>query len=142
MLRWNNSNSKIKNVEVIYLGEKIFQDEDIIENILIFKRRNALHLKFGLLVPTTVNMNIYKQIKDMKINSIEKFLDFYIKVVVDSFIFIYNKTNPKSYLTKYRVNAIGISNNIYKKNIYKVKFEIYGKMEFIYFDIDESQFFL
>ncbi|MCK5111798.1 MAG: hypothetical protein KAQ94_09790 [Arcobacteraceae bacterium] len=135
---WDNPNSNIKNINVKYLGEKIFQDSDIIESNLIFKRNNSRYLRFSLLVPVVVSRDIYEKLDNKDINNVEKFLDFYIRVISDSIVFIYNTTNPRSYIVKYKNETVGISNNIYKNNIYKVKFEIYGKNETIYFNIDDS----
>ena len=53
---------------------------------------------------------------------------------------MYNISNPKSYLIKYKSDTFEISNNLYKKDIYKVSFEINGKIEIIYFNINKSQF--
>ena len=144
MLEWNVLGYDIENIEVKHLGEKIFQDKDLIENILILKRRNSTQLKFTLLVPTSTNLRIYNKnlLRQPQYTNIESFLEAHVKMVMDSIIFIYSKINPKSYLTKYKNNSMGISNYIYKKNIYKVKFDIYGKTESIYFDISESQLFL
>ena len=61
MLEWNVLGYDIENIEVKHLGEKIFQDKDLIENILILKRRNSTQLKFTLLVPTSTNLRIYNK---------------------------------------------------------------------------------
>ncbi len=137
---WNIGNSNIKDIKVEYLGEKVFQKDDIIENNLIFKKRNSQYLRLDLLVPTTVSMDLYKKIDDKRIKNVEDFLDFYIEIVIGSIIFVYNKTHPKSYLFKYKSGSFGISDNLYKKNIYKVTFEIYDKIECVYFDVDRYEF--
>ncbi|MCK5293635.1 MAG: hypothetical protein KAJ49_03205 [Arcobacteraceae bacterium] len=144
MLECDITDCNMSKIEVKHLGEKIFKDKDLIENILILKRRDAKQLKFSLLVPTSTNFKIYNKnlLKQPHYTNIESFLEAHIEMIINSVIFIYNKINPKSYLSKYRNNSMGISNYIYKKNIYKVKFEIFGKIECIYFDISESQLFL
>ena len=110
-------------VEVKYLGDKVFHDCNLIENSLIFKKRNSKQLNISILIPTTIN------------------LDFLLKKTIDSIILIYNQKNPKSYLTKYRDLTVGITDNLYKQNIYQVKFNIYDKEEIMYFDIDKKHFF-
>lgn len=138
---WNNSDSNVKNIEVKYIGEKLFENRDIIESTLRFKRNNSHHLDFDLLVPVTVSSDIFKKIDKKDIKNIEDFLDFYVRVVSNSIVFVYNSTHPRSYLLKYKSETLGISHNIYKSNIYELKFEIYGKNEIVYLDIDDSIFF-
>jgi len=89
-------------------------------------------VEIDFLIPTTVNMYVYE---NLKTKDIVESLEYFVQIIVNSMIFIYNRNNPKSYLFKYRTVGMGISNNIYKKDIYKVKFEIFGKVEYIYFDI-------
>ncbi|MEA3552894.1 MAG: hypothetical protein U9R39_00675 [Campylobacterota bacterium] len=130
----------IKNIEVEYLGEYIFEDVDILESDIYLKKRNSQYIQFSLLVPVVANMNIYKNINSKNIKSVEDFFKFYTQIIVDSVIFVYNSRNPKSYLFKYKSVGLGVSNNIYKKYIYRVRFEIFGKEECIYFNIKKSQF--
>lgn len=128
----NKGNLKIEKVEIEYIGEYLFNDTDIIENILFFKKRNSQGIEIDFLIPTTVNMCIYENLRS---KNIEDSLEYFVQIIVNSMIFIYNRNNPKSYLFKYRSVGTEISDNIYKKDIYKVKFEIFGKLEYIYFDI-------
>ncbi|MEA3497940.1 MAG: hypothetical protein U9R16_02660, partial [Campylobacterota bacterium] len=136
---WNTSNLKAKNIEVTYLGDKLFDESDMLEKRLIFKRRNALLFQFCLFIPSEVNQDIYKRMNKDNNYSIIDSLEYYLKAIVNGVISIYNLNNPKSHLSLYRTYCMGISNNIFKKHIYKVQFEISGKMEYIYLNIDESQ---
>ena len=61
MSEWNVLDYNIKNIEVSHLGENIFQNTDLIENILILKRRNSKQLKFSLLVPTSTTLDIFNE---------------------------------------------------------------------------------
>ena len=137
----DNHSLNIKNVKVEYLGEKIFRNIDILENRLIFKKRNSQYLHFDLFIPAEVCIDIYKQMDNKKIKKVEDFLSFYIIIVSNSIIFTYNRINLRDCLSYYRNDSFGIVDNIYKKNIYKVVFEVYGKLEIIYFDIKEYRFF-
>ena len=132
----DNHSLNIKNVKVEYLGEKIFRNIDILENRLIFKKRNSQYLRFDLFIPATMCIDIYKQMDNKKIKNVEDFLSFYIIIVSNSIIFTYNRINLRDCLSYYRNDSLGIVDNIYKKNIYKVVFEVYGKLEIIYFDIE------
>ncbi len=85
-------------------------------------------------------MDIYKHINDSRVKSIEDFFDYYINIVSNSIRDAYNKTNSKSYLFIDTSKNIGLVDNIYKKNIFKVDFEIYNKLQTIYFNIDMDNF--
>ena len=137
-------NYDIQNIEVNYLGERNFQNEELIENMLIFRKRNSRQIACSLLVPMITDTDIYKiyQIKKNQDIDIESFRNSQIEVIINNIIFIYNKINMISYLSKYQNNSLGISNDISKKNIYKVNFKIEEQIEYIYFDLQESQLFL
>ncbi len=93
------------------------------------------------MIPTTLSMNIYKNRIDQDDISIEEFLNLYIDTISKSIKDAYSKINIKSYLFVENSKTIGLVDNIYKENIFKVDFEIYNKVETLYFNIDMYQFF-
>ena len=123
------------------MGENIFHHCDVIEHNFRFKKRNSQCLNIDLMIPTTLSMNIYKNRIDQDDISIEEFLNLYIDTISKSIKDAYSKINIKSYLFVENSKTIGLVDNIYKENIFKVDFEIYNKVETLYFNIDMYQFF-
>ena len=102
------------------------QGEDMVQSDLIFRKNNSLYSHLGLYVPVNVSRDIFKY-SDIGTN-ISIFFEYAARVLSDSIIFLYNTANPRSYITKYHktIPAL-VSNELSKKNIYKVVFKIFGK---------------
>lgn len=123
-------------LEIEYIGEVLLEGEELIRSDLTFKKINSLYSHLTLLVPVHVSQEIFKKVKN--INNREA-----VRILSDTIIYLYNSSNPRSYISKYNNNIpILVSDEFYKKNIYKVIFEIFGKKEYLYFNIDGSQLFV
>ena len=131
--------SNVKCVDIEYIGEMIFNSEDIIESSLIFKKTNSQYVSLRLLIPAVVNDDMFKINNKNDKNNIEIFLNDYLKSISNEIISIYNMENSRHYLVQYQCKSLGVTNNIVKKDIYRISFELNGKKEFNYIDFDKSQ---
>ena len=117
------------------------QGEDMIQSDLIFRKNNSIYSHLGLYVPVDVGRDVFRK-GDIGTN-ISIFFEYTARALADSIIFLYNSTNPRSYITKYHNDiSVSVPNELFKDNIYKVVFKIFGKEESIYFDIDGSRLFV
>lgn len=136
---WAISNIEI--VEIEYIGEMSLQGADMIQSDLIFRKNNSIYSHLGIYVPVNVGEDVFK--KTNIGTNLSIFFEYIVNVLADSIIFLYNSTNPRSYIAKYHNDiSVSVSNDLYRENIYRVVLKIFGKEESIYFDVDRSQLFV
>ncbi len=137
----NSSSLDIKNIEVKYIGQKLFNDKDIIESRLYFKKHNACNVIFSLLISVDTVKDFYNSFKnnDKDIMTIEDFFDYFINLIINSIICTYNRRHPRRYIKQYIHTKDDISNDIYKKYIYQIEFKYNGKKEYIFFNINPKK---
>jgi len=132
------SNVNISSIENI--GGNLLQNEDMIQTSFKFRKNNAIRSSFELFVPVVESKKIFTSIEHKEFTQIDSYVEYCMTILKQAIILIFNRHNPRNYIIddKNNINNSSfITNNVYRKNLYKVNFELSGSSYFIYIDISD-----